>query len=76
MTKLVNKKMQQQNFAAEVYEKMGNIKGLIELRIESNQWEEVFALTKRYTEFSNEAHYRHAQWLAENDQFEDAQKGT
>ena len=68
--------MSQHNFAAEVYEKMGNIESLIELRMESNQWEEVFALTKRYPEYDKQAHYKHAQWLAENDKFEEAQKGN
>lgn len=69
------KNMEQNNFAAEVYDKMGNIKGLIELRIEAGQWEEVFALVKRYPDFYNEAYYRYAQWLAENDRFEEAQNG-
>ncbi len=62
------------NFAAEVFEKMGNIKELIELRIQSNQWDEVFALSKKYPELDKMAHYMYGQWLAENDRFEEAQK--
>lgn len=69
------KKMKMSNFAGEVYEKMGNIKELIDLRIASNQWEEVFALTKKYPDLNNMAHYKYGQWLAENDKFEEAQKG-
>ena len=69
------KKMRMHNFAGEVYEKMGNIKELIELRMESQQWDEVFALAKKYPDLNNLAHYKHGQWLAENDHFEEAQKG-
>ncbi len=68
------RRMQMHNFAGEVYEKMGNVKELIELRMESQQWEEVFALARKYPDFSNLAHYKHGQWLAENDRFEEAQK--
>lgn len=69
------KKMNLANFAGEVYEKMGNIKELIDLRIEALQWDEVFALAKRYPDLDNMAHYKYGQWLAENDRFEEAQKG-
>ena len=69
------KKMKLHNFAGEVYEKMGNIKELIDLRMEANQWEEVFALAKKYPDLNNMAHYKYGQWLAENDKFEEAQKG-
>jgi intraflagellar transport protein 122 len=68
------KRMNMLNFSAEVYEKMGNIKELIELRMESQQWDEVFALAKKYPDLNNVALYKYAQWLAENDRFEDAQK--
>lgn len=68
------KRMNLHNFAAEVYEKMGNIKELIELRMSVNQWEEVFALAKKYPDLNNLAHYKYGQWLAENDRFEEAQK--
>ena len=68
------KRMNMQNFAAEVYEKMGNIKELIELRMQSQQWDEVFALAKKYPDLNNLAHYKYGQWLAENDKFEEAQK--
>lgn len=68
------KRMNLQNFAAEVYEKMGNIKELIELRMQSHQWDEVFALAKKYPDLNNLAHYKYGQWLAENDKFEEAQK--
>ncbi|CAF0800008.1 unnamed protein product [Brachionus calyciflorus] len=68
------KKMKLHNFAGEVYEKMGNIKELIELRMASNQWDEVFALAKKYPDLNNMAHYKYGQWLAENDKFEEAQK--
>jgi intraflagellar transport protein 122 len=68
------RRMNMMNFAAEVYEKMGNIKELIELRMESQQWEEVFALAKKYPDLNNLALYKYGQWLAENDKFEEAQQ--
>ena len=68
------KRMNMHNFAAEVYEKMGNIKELIELRMQSQQWDEVFALARKYPDLNNLAHYKYGQWLAENDRFEEAQK--
>ena len=70
------KKMGLHNFAAEVYEKMGNINELIELRMVAQQWEEVFALAKKFPEMNKLAHYKYGSWLAENDRFEEAQKGT
>jgi intraflagellar transport protein 122 len=70
------KTMNMPNFASEVYEKMGNIKELIELRIQSLQWDEVFALAKKYPDINNMALYKYGQWLAENDRFEEAQKGS
>lgn len=69
------RRMGHPHFAAEVYEKMGNIEQLIELRIDAKQWDEVFALAKRYPDLDSKAHFRYGQWLAENDRFEDAQKG-
>lgn len=69
------RRMAMPQFAAEAYEKMGNIEELVELRIEANQWNEVFALVKRYPDLDSKAHFRYGQWLAENDRFEEAQKG-
>lgn len=69
------RKMGMPNFAAEVYEKMGNIEELVELRMEAEQWDEVFALAKRYPDLDNKAHFKYGQWLAEKDRFEEAQKG-
>jgi intraflagellar transport protein 122 len=69
------KQMQMSHFAAEVYEKMGNIRELVELRMQANQWDEVFILSNKYPELSQMAHYNYGLWLAENDMFEQAQKG-
>jgi intraflagellar transport protein 122 len=69
------KNLNQFNFAAEVYEKMGNVDRLLELRMEFHQWEEVFALAEKYPNFKITAYYGYAQWLAENDRFEEAEEG-
>ena len=42
----------------------------------TNIWVELNELWQRYPEYDKEAHFRYAQWLAENDNFEEAQKGT
>jgi intraflagellar transport protein 122 len=70
------KQLNQLNFAAEVYEKMGNIDRLLELRMESHQWEEVFVLAEKYQNYKITAYYGYAQWLAENDRFEEAEEGA
>ena len=62
------------NFAAECYEKMGNIGELIELRMHAHQWDEVVALAKKYPDLDKLAHYKYGQWLAETDKFEEAQR--
>jgi hypothetical protein len=43
--------MKQYTYAADVYEKMGDIKSLLDMRIILSQWDEVFALVRRYPTF-------------------------
>ncbi|XP_028906907.1 intraflagellar transport protein 122 homolog [Ornithorhynchus anatinus] len=61
-------------YAAEIYMKMGDLKHLIELHVETQRWEEAFSLGEKHPEFKKEIYVPYAQWLAENDQFEEAQK--
>ncbi|CAF0925903.1 unnamed protein product [Didymodactylos carnosus] len=66
--------MKQYTYAADVYEKMGDIKSLLDMRIILNQWDEVFSLAKRYPLYHSDAYYNYGQYLAENDRFVDAQR--
>ncbi|XP_061187801.1 intraflagellar transport protein 122 homolog isoform X4 [Saccostrea echinata] len=67
-------KMEQYPFAAEVYSKMGDIKALINLHVEAKHWEDAFTLADKHPEYKEEVYVPYAQWLAENDKFDDAQE--
>nr|XP_034307390.1 intraflagellar transport protein 122 homolog isoform X7 [Crassostrea gigas] len=67
-------KMEQYPFAAEVYSKMGDIRALINLHVEAKHWEDAFTLAEKHTEYKEEVYVPYAQWLAENDKFDDAQE--
>ncbi|XP_073431059.1 intraflagellar transport protein 122 homolog isoform X1 [Dendrobates tinctorius] len=68
------KKLQHHGYAAETYLKIGDLKALVLLHVETQHWEEAFALVEKYPEYRDEVYVPYAQWLAENDRFEEAQK--
>ncbi|XP_025930636.1 intraflagellar transport protein 122 homolog isoform X3 [Apteryx rowi] len=68
------KKLDNPGYAAETYLKVGDLKALIHLHVETHRWEEAFALTEKHPEFKDDVYVPYAQWLAENDRFEEAQK--
>ncbi|KAM8799678.1 intraflagellar transport protein 122 homolog isoform 2-T2 [Eudromia elegans] len=68
------KKLDNPGYAAETYMKVGDLKALIDLHVETHRWEEAFALTEKHPEFKDDVYVPYAQWLAENDRFEEAQK--
>eukprot|EP00061_Rhincodon_typus_P015633 g43413.t1 len=68
------KKLQHPGYAAETYMKMGDLEAQVLLHVETRHWEEAFALVARHPEFKDTVYVPYAQWLAENDQFEEAQK--
>jgi intraflagellar transport protein 122 len=67
-------KLEQYAYASEVYHKMGDMKALVLLYIEAKNWDEAFALAKSHPEFRNDVYLPYAQFLAENDKFEEAQQ--
>ncbi len=69
------KKMEQYAYAAETYTKMGDTKALVMLHVESRHWEAAFTLIEKHPEFKDDVYVPYAQWLAENDRFEEAQRG-
>ncbi|XP_062492188.1 intraflagellar transport protein 122 homolog isoform X2 [Pezoporus occidentalis] len=68
------KKLANPGYAAETYMKVGDLKALVHLHVETHHWEEAFALCEKHPEFKDDAYVPYAQWLAENDRFEEAQK--
>lgn len=68
------KKLDNPGYAAETYMKVGDLKALVSLHVETHHWEEAFALSEKHPEFKDEVYVPYAQWLAENDRFEEAQK--
>ncbi|KAM3665635.1 intraflagellar transport protein 122 homolog isoform 3-T3 [Ammospiza maritima maritima] len=68
------KQLDNPGYAAETYMKVGDLKALVQLHVETHRWEEAFALSERHPEFKDEVYVPYAQWLAESDRFEEAQK--
>uniref|UniRef100_A0A6I8RI89 Intraflagellar transport protein 122 homolog n=1 Tax=Xenopus tropicalis TaxID=8364 RepID=A0A6I8RI89_XENTR len=68
------KKLQHHGYAAETYMKIGDLKALVRLYVETQRWEEAFALVEKNPEYKDEVYIPYAQWLAEHDRFEEAQK--
>ncbi|KAL4226474.1 hypothetical protein ACF0H5_014457 [Mactra antiquata] len=67
-------KLEQYGYAAEVYSKMGDHKSLIMLHVEAKHWEDAFTLVEKHSEYKEDVYVPYAQWLAENDRFEEAQQ--
>ncbi|XP_071295358.1 intraflagellar transport protein 122 homolog isoform X3 [Agelaius tricolor] len=68
------KQLDNPGYAAETYMKVGDLKALVQLHVETHRWEEAFALSEKHPEFKDEVYVPYAQWLAESDRFEEAQK--
>ncbi|KAM9657216.1 intraflagellar transport protein 122 homolog isoform 8-T11 [Morphnus guianensis] len=68
------KKLDNPGYAAETFMKVGDLKALVHLYVETHRWEEAFALSEKHPEFKDDVYVPYAQWLAENDRFEEAQK--
>ncbi|XP_039626944.1 intraflagellar transport protein 122 homolog [Polypterus senegalus] len=68
------KKLEHHGYAAETYMKMGDLKSLVVLHVDTHHWDEAFELVEKHPEFKDYVYVPYAQWLAENDRFEEAQK--
>ncbi|KAJ7417861.1 intraflagellar transport protein 122 isoform X1 [Pitangus sulphuratus] len=68
------KQLDNPGYAAETYMKVGDLKALVQLHVETHHWEEALALSEKHPEFKDDVYVPYAQWLAENDRFEEAQK--
>ncbi|XP_068453196.1 intraflagellar transport protein 122 homolog isoform X2 [Clinocottus analis] len=68
------KRLKHHGYASETYAKMGDLQALARLHVETWHWEEAFSLVEKHPQFKNDVFVPYAQWLAENDRFEEAQK--
>ncbi|XP_064523148.1 intraflagellar transport protein 122 homolog isoform X2 [Pseudopipra pipra] len=68
------KQLDNPGYAAETYMKVGDLKALVQLHVDTHHWEEALALSEKHPEFKDDVYVPYAQWLAENDRFEEAQK--
>ncbi|XP_070766457.1 intraflagellar transport protein 122 homolog isoform X7 [Enoplosus armatus] len=68
------KRLKHHGYASETYSKMGDLHALVQLHVETRHWEEAFSLVEKHPQFKNDVYVPYAQWLAENDRFEEAQK--
>ncbi|CAH8612583.1 unnamed protein product [Dicrocoelium dendriticum] len=60
-------------FAADCYAKYGDVEKQVALQVEARNWDEAFSLAEKYPEYVSHVYLPYAQWLAENDRFEEAQ---
>ncbi|XP_053480566.1 intraflagellar transport protein 122 homolog isoform X3 [Ictalurus furcatus] len=67
-------KLNHHGYAAETYSKMGDLKALVQLHVEARHWDEAFTLVEKHPQYKDDVYVPYAQWLAENDRFEEAQK--
>ncbi|XP_066911742.1 intraflagellar transport protein 122 homolog isoform X2 [Clytia hemisphaerica] len=67
-------KLQKYQMAGEILQKLGDNKKLIKLYVESQQWEEAFILVETHQNLKDEVYVPYANWLAENDRFDEAQE--
>ena len=67
------RKNRQLDNAAEILTKMGDIRGLIDLRVEMQEFEEAFRLAETYPDLREHIYLPYAHHLALRDQFLDAQ---
>lgn len=63
------KRLQALPLAAEIYRKLGEEAQVVQLHVEARDWTEAFRLAEHLPSVLPDIHYRHAQWLAESDQF-------
>ena len=58
--------------AREAYNKLGDQAGLLQLFVESEQWDDAFAVLRDNPEFGNKVYSPYASWLADHDRFDEA----
>ncbi|XP_063240162.1 intraflagellar transport protein 122 homolog isoform X2 [Bacillus rossius redtenbacheri] len=60
--------------ATEMFRKLGDERSVIMLYVDARDWKEAFSLADKLPEYKDLVYVPYARWLAENDQFVEAQK--
>jgi len=68
------KRLHQFAYCVEVYNKLGDKKAVVMLHVDTQNWDEAFEIVEKNPDFKNDVYVPYAQWLAENDRFEESQK--
>ncbi len=63
-----------QSYAKEAYLKLGNMKGLLELYMRNDNWNEAFIIAKQNVEFMDMIKLPYAEYLCKIEKYEDALK--
>ena len=58
--------------AIEAYQKIGDFRTLARLYVSNEQWSDAFALIKAHQELADVVYVPHAEWLADQDRFDEA----
>jgi intraflagellar transport protein 122 len=61
------------SYAQEIYMKIDDIKSLMALHVALHKWDDAFLLARSRPEFAADIYFPYAEWLAENDRFDEAQ---
>ncbi|KNC48011.1 Ift122 protein [Thecamonas trahens ATCC 50062] len=65
---------EQYEAALEAYEKLGDVKSLVELHVKLAHWKEAFAVVADVPAYAQDVYVPYAEWLLERDEFEAAIK--
>jgi len=67
-------KAKSHEYAKEVLLMLGDIQGLLHLNLEFKKWDDALQLIEGHPEYAPQVYLPYAQWLVENDRFDEAQE--
>lgn len=70
------KQLKESSSAAEIYRRLGDSAAVLTLHVEAKEWVQAFNLVQSQPQYKELVYLPYAHWLAENDQFVQAQKGN
>lgn len=69
------KRLNQTSAAAEIYRRLGDAGSVLQLHVEAKDWTRAFQLVENEPQYKEMVYVPYARWLAESDNFVQAQKG-